>query len=399
MTPSDIILRKALAASGIPSSDWEAVRAGLRDRAFFSARVQSLRFLHAARARTASLLQAARRQDGAFETRASAVSAVMAAARAEGLGDGSGRITDHASAARAALIVGTNAGLAAGHSRHASACSPGALAAFPGQELIRIRPARNPRSWKERWAAAGGTLRAGRMAALLTDPVWTRISRFGTPYPPFDYNSGMGVRSLPRSECLSLGLITEDWRPPATSLHDDFNASLTATLDFGHWTDTALADLRDHFRDQIQEDQHPDGSVTVTWRAHVIRDAFRTAAPGNGSIVKLGKASRDLLAATPDELLPIVKGTGLSVTKELITHAIADGHWPEEKSGLNLPLEEADLDLIPLLWRSPDRVTPGNKKSGLSFVLEIDLLTGGTLTMPIRRSGGGCIPLSIWKAK
>jgi hypothetical protein len=40
---------------------------------------------------------------------------------------------------------------------------------------------------------AGGQIFGGRMIALKSDPIWTAISAFGTPYPPFDYNSGMWV--------------------------------------------------------------------------------------------------------------------------------------------------------------------------------------------------------------
>ena len=49
MTAAEKILQKALAASSIDSREWNAVQAGLRDRAFFSSTVASVRFLHAAR--------------------------------------------------------------------------------------------------------------------------------------------------------------------------------------------------------------------------------------------------------------------------------------------------------------------------------------------------------------
>ena len=38
------------------------------------------------------------------------------------------------------------------------------------------------------------------MVALKEDPVWTRISRFGQPWPPFDFNSGMGVEDVSHDE-------------------------------------------------------------------------------------------------------------------------------------------------------------------------------------------------------
>ena len=39
---------------------------------------------------------------------------------------------------------------------------------------------------------------------------WETISEFGTPYPPFDYNSGMWVRDIDREEAIALGLLGEN---------------------------------------------------------------------------------------------------------------------------------------------------------------------------------------------
>jgi hypothetical protein len=50
------------------------------------------------------------------------------------------------------------------------------------------------------------------MIALKDSEVWSRISRFGTPWPPFDFNSGMGVRNIGRRECVRLGLIQPEQR-------------------------------------------------------------------------------------------------------------------------------------------------------------------------------------------
>ena len=81
---------------------------------------------------------------------------------------------------------------------------------YPCYELIRIRRARQPRDWKSRWTAAGGKLYGGKMIAEVNDPVWAKISRFGNPYPPFDFNSGMGLRDVSRGEAVKCGAINED---------------------------------------------------------------------------------------------------------------------------------------------------------------------------------------------
>lgn len=78
--------------------------------------------------------------------------------------------------------------------------------AFPCLELIRVSQRMVPRDWRERWKEAGGKLYDGRMIALRNDPIWRKISRFGSPVPPFDFNSGMGLEEVDRFEAEGLGI-------------------------------------------------------------------------------------------------------------------------------------------------------------------------------------------------
>ena len=83
----------------------------------------------------------------------------------------------------------------------------GALKLFPAQELKRGGARKKPRDWKKRWRDAGGKLVEGRMVALVDDPIWARISRWGDPLPPFDYNSGMKLFKVSRANAIRLGLL------------------------------------------------------------------------------------------------------------------------------------------------------------------------------------------------
>ena len=217
MNPSEIVLRKNLVASDLTSERWASVSAALRDRAFFSSRVQSVRFLETCRARVAELLAAAKNADGATTSRAQAVSDIMRAAREAGIATGKGGLTDPGSAARAAVIVDTNAAMAAGYARAEQANSYGARLAFPAQELVRVEARQRPRDWRRKWLSNGGKLYDSRMVALKGDPVWTAISRFGHPYPPFDFGSGMGVEDVSFEDALALGLVKDDYKPPPKS--------------------------------------------------------------------------------------------------------------------------------------------------------------------------------------
>jgi hypothetical protein len=75
--------------------------------------------------------------------------------------------------------------------------------------------------WAQRWYQSGGRLvDDGRMIARKDDPVWERIGSseqfpdaLDTPYPPFAFNSGMGIREVDREECVALGIISENEMP------------------------------------------------------------------------------------------------------------------------------------------------------------------------------------------
>ncbi|MES2692659.1 MAG: hypothetical protein V4773_04240 [Verrucomicrobiota bacterium] len=93
------------------------------------------------------------------------------------------------------------------------------LDAMPAQEFLRVEDREQPRqNWKQRWNKAraetvvdGATdSSAGRMIALKNHPIWPALSRFGTPYEPFDFGSGMGVEDTLRSEAIAFELIERD---------------------------------------------------------------------------------------------------------------------------------------------------------------------------------------------
>ncbi len=139
-----------------------------------------------------------------------------------------GTIRDLSSFRRQNLILRTNLEMAQGYVRLAEAQED--LDLYPCFELVRIRQSRVPRDWKSRWTAAGGKLYGGRMIAEVNSPIWTKISRFGQPYPPFDFNSGMGLRDVSRKEAVGLGAIGEsDFAEPRDDL-PSMNESLETEI-------------------------------------------------------------------------------------------------------------------------------------------------------------------------
>lgn len=358
MTPADKILQKALVTSGMSSAQWEGVRAAIRDRAFFSARIEEARYLQAARTAVADMLRKAGSGRGTVMSREDAIRAIQSAAERLGLSRGTARITDPGSRARAKLIVDTNAAMAAGYARYRQ--DLGSRFLFPCRELVRAADShpKKPRDWRARWTAAGGKLCEGRMVARVEDPVWAAISRFGLPYPPFDYNSGMIVEMVPRAEAVRLGAIAPDERPAPVE-PPGFNDGLQAELPMRHDSPEARRLLAD-FGDQVRF----DGDV-FRWQGELIRDVLD------------GKRPRASLGRGFD-------GRRLPLSHNFFAEHLSKHAGANESDPRNVPLSRSDYELLPTIWRAPDRVS----KSRGNDHLELDALDGGVLHLFVSPSSG-----------
>lgn len=231
--PDQIAIEAFAAKTTVPSwartAEWDAVPAAIRRRAFFSAGVADAKALTAERKAIAALLQGAGK-DGKLYRRDTAITELRRMLQERGLDTGHpDALTNPAAEKRIALVIDINRAQAQGYARFKRGSTGGALAAFPAQELIRVSPREEPRNWGTRWQAAGGQLYDGRAIALKSDPIWVEINRFGNPYPPFDFNSGMGVRDVSRREAIDLGVIGADFSTQANPV-PDFDAGLKADV-------------------------------------------------------------------------------------------------------------------------------------------------------------------------
>lgn len=216
---------KSPVASALKSAEWEQVPLALRERAFFSAQVTNAETV----AKLQGALAEALKLEGDTFMDPSKFVAVMREHLGAEPGD-TGELTDLASRRRLELIYRQNIESAQEYGRWQAGNDPYLLDAFPAQELIRVESREVERDWAKRWADAGGREVGGRMVALKNDPVWAKLSRFGTPWPPFDFNSGMGVEDIDRAEAEALGLIAAG-DPAPTSPEVGFNKELEASVD------------------------------------------------------------------------------------------------------------------------------------------------------------------------
>jgi hypothetical protein len=212
--------------SALTSADWMQVPVALREKALFSARVSNASFLsemgkvvdEVLRPRTVT------REDGTVATEGMnpATARLRLKEKLDELGyhpatEDAGTIKDLRSDQRLDLIVRTNAEMQQGYGQWLQGQASGVLEAWPAQELYRAESRAEPRDWQVRWNGARGELGSatsaidGRIAmvALKDDPIWTAISAFGTPWPPYDFNSGMWTRDVDRDRALELGVLKE----------------------------------------------------------------------------------------------------------------------------------------------------------------------------------------------
>jgi hypothetical protein len=231
--------------STLRTEGWDDVPLALRERAQFSAGIESARYLQRI---DDSLQELITNQAGA--ARQSIVRDLVEIAKREGLRPerGQGGLTDHGSQARTELIVNTQTEQAYGFASWKAGQDADALDVAPAQRFLRVESREVPRDWKKRWREAGGKMYGGEMVALKDDPVWTKLSRFGTPWPPFDFGSGMGVEDVMRSEAEAMGVMPQDAPSPMPGL-EKFNDGLEASA--SGLSDELKGQLKKHFGNQI----------------------------------------------------------------------------------------------------------------------------------------------------
>ena len=203
------------------SAQLAALPAALRDEAMFSSKVSDARILQAAKDRIAAIVQPEGRAPGQSMNTATAREQIRDLLKSLGYAPEQGKegsIEDLTSRSRLDLIIDTNVAMARGRGQWTATQDADVLDEWPCQELYRAEDREHERNWAQRWRAAGGKLYGvssepdfnfRRAIARKNDPIWYRISRFGKPWPPFDFNSGMDVEDVDREEAIALGVISE----------------------------------------------------------------------------------------------------------------------------------------------------------------------------------------------
>lgn len=254
----DLLDNKAVVASKVRTKDWqnEDLDERMKLRAFWSAGVENVKFLDTARLKMKSAVALQRekvKRGEAFVDRSSFIGDMRKVAFAQGLGDGTGGLTDPTSRVRLGLIFDMQLRQMQGFAQRKIDLDPDVLDAFPAQELYRAEERRQQRDWFARWQEAGnkvgwkGALQ-DRMIALKTSPIWVEVSVFRRPWAPFDWGSGMDLRDVDRAEAEQIGLLAPGADVPPVE-GGDLTDSLEASV--AGLSDLAIRTLKNLFGDRV----------------------------------------------------------------------------------------------------------------------------------------------------
>lgn len=106
-------------------------------------------------------------------------------------------------------ILHTNTDLKRRHDNYLKENSQVVLEMYPAVELKEWADLKFPRDWNAAWENAGGRRVEGRRVARVDDLVWTKLSDFGVPFPPFSFERWMETEIISRSEAVELGVLGE----------------------------------------------------------------------------------------------------------------------------------------------------------------------------------------------
>jgi hypothetical protein len=238
---------KSILPTTLSSAELEQISTEIRERALFSARVTNAEYLQ----EIDDVLQKFINGEINLATARVQLRAKLTELGYEPAPGEEGKITDFASDERINLVLNTNAQMAAGYGAWLQGQSAPILDQWPAQEIFRLQGRMKPREWQTRFTDAAASTGSQyvvtkfdehnfQAVALKNDPIWEAISRFGTPYPPFDFNSGMWVRDVTRDRAMELKLIDRDTQ--IAPQDRNFNQDLKATPDIR----ASMAAIRAH---------------------------------------------------------------------------------------------------------------------------------------------------------
>lgn len=213
ISAADFLLSKELAIVDT-WDDWWRVSPQDREKYFFMAGVSDVYILDEYRKAAASICTAERTENEARRYLRDKLRAISYQAEA----GKENTMEDLFSRERMCFELGLWRKLACGWSSWQYELERLSLFMYPGKEL-KAHQQELSQEWKEKWLRVADEIRwdgvekSGKMQiALKTSPIWAKLSVLGLPYVPFDADSHshLYTRQVDASDCIKLGLITEE---------------------------------------------------------------------------------------------------------------------------------------------------------------------------------------------
>ena len=221
--------------AALSSSEWSDLPVELRENAFFSANVESMRFLQSAKDSLGDYLASNVKtlDDGqtllATGSRAAFVDQMQRLLGTMGVERGDGGLQDIVSERRLGLIFDIKTQQAGDYGYWRQGMNPDVLNEFPASRFIRVKSVHEPRVLHNQFEG---------QVFLKTDPIWAlRINQdFGVPYGPWGWGCGHDVEDVDRDEAEKLGLIkrgqtvaqiskANGWKPQSKFFNENLQAS------------------------------------------------------------------------------------------------------------------------------------------------------------------------------
>lgn len=339
-TALSALYNKEIVASSVRSAEWDIVPVWCRERAFFSATVESHKTLGAMRDKVAGILAG---QLSPAEARRD-LREILASQGYTPTPGTAGTIKDLDSYNRMQVVLNTNVEMCQGYAQRQVML--GSIS-YPAQEFVRVRQSRVPRdNWDARWATAAasvgyeGVSRTSKIA-LLNSPIWAALSVFGTPYPPFDYGSGMGVAPVRFDDAVAAGIIDDQVEEDIVKLARDrhleaMNADLEAPAE------NLNASLRDSLAEHLQGFARWEG------------DVLKFVDPNGSRPVSWQEAGDVMCAKLPSGFA--------QPQKEAIAAWIKDSSMFDIRQEGEHQKYEVGLNMRESAWRAIDRIIPTNQE-------------------------------------
>lgn len=221
-------LPRTILPNTLSAAELAQLPADLRQAAVFSAGVTQAELLQLIHERVAQITGGVAKEDGRtpdISTTRQEIKGLLREIGYEPDAKDIATIKDLRTNARINLILETQTAMTHGWGASRRAFTPAIRLAYPAWEFKRVFSRRvprgwqrkkgivlpeNPRYWQDRWQQAGGVLHHGRMIAVIDDPVWIALSRFGLNQDPVDYNTGFRRKVVGAAEALRLGVVTRE---------------------------------------------------------------------------------------------------------------------------------------------------------------------------------------------